>query len=107
MARDTDKKKELVEFLNKKAFDPILKASENQYRTEEKKEKLRDVQKSTEREKNRFEHYRTARDVKENYLSDLNSDSAKRINTELAKLNLPTLPELKEQFLGLCRILDV
>lgn len=107
MASDATRRRELLEFLNKNAFDPILKASENQYITEDKKEKLRDVQMSTEREKNRFEHYQTAKDVKENYLSDLNSDSAKRINKELAKLHLPTLPELKDQFLGLCRILDV
>ncbi|HEX2394835.1 MAG TPA: hypothetical protein VHI78_05775 [Bacteroidales bacterium] len=107
MASDSIKKRELIEFLNKKAFVPILETPEEKYKTESKKEKLREVQKSTEREKSRFENYPSAQEVKNNYLSDLNSDSANRINKELSRLHLPTLPELKEEFLGLCRILDV
>jgi hypothetical protein len=46
-------------------------------------------------------------DVKQNYLSDLNSQTARKKNAELKELGLPRLPELKDEFLHLCEELEV
>ncbi len=68
----------------------------------------RDVVQSTENEKNRFHNdYRTAEDVKNNYSSDLNSQTAKKKNAELQALGLPTLPQFKDEFIRLCEALGV
>jgi len=45
--------------------------------------------------------------VKNNYLSDLNSSTAKKKNAELEELGLPTLPQLKDEFTQLCDELDI
>ena len=102
-----DKKSKLLEFLNKKAFDPVLNASESRYKSYEEKRKLKDVKESTESEKKRFEEYDSARKVKDEYMNDLNSPAAKKINKELTQLDLPKLPDIREEFLELCDKLEV
>jgi hypothetical protein len=106
MQNEDDKKEKLLEFLYREAFDPILKAPESKYKNEMEKKKLKNVKKSTEKEKDRFSKYKSGKEVKENYLRDLNSKSAKKTDRDLKELNLPTLPELKEQFLELYKKLD-
>ncbi len=104
---DKDKREQLVRFLDEKAFDPILRKSEDEF-SGEKKEKFQDVKKSTESEKQRFHNdYRTAKDVKDNYLSDLHSSTAKKKNNELEDLGLPRLPEFREEFMRMCDDLEV
>ncbi len=94
---DKEKREKLVKFLDQKAFDPILSKSADDYPDENKKKKFQDVKKSTESEKNRFHNeYKTAAEVKDNYLSDLDSRTAKKKNAELKELGLPTLPDLKD-----------
>ena len=94
MANKTD----LLRFLDSKVFNPILKADAGGYGEADKK-KLRDVQDRTKSEKERFHHYRSAQEVIENYKSDLHSSTAKRVNKELEKLKLPTLPSIRNEFL--------
>ncbi len=53
----------------------------------------------TRSEKERFRHYRSAREIIDNYKSDLHSSTAKRVNSELEKLKLPTLPSVEHEFL--------
>lgn len=102
-----DKREELLKFIDKNAFDVILKASGEKLNDEEK-ELLGDVQRKTESEKKQFhEKYKTAEEVKKNYLSDVRSKSAKKVNEELKKLRLPTLPDLKDEFQELCKKLEV
>ena len=102
-----DKRKELLDFIDKNAFDPILKAKSHKL-SEEDKHKLEDIQRKTENEKKQFhEEYRTADEVKKNYLSDVRSKAAAKVNKELEHLNLPTLPGLKDKFMELCKKLDV
>jgi hypothetical protein len=106
MATD-DKREQLVHFLDEKVFDPVLKATESRY-DESQKRKLSDVKRSTESEKRRFhDTYRTAKAVKSNYLSDLNSEIAKRKNKELEELGLPRMYQVREEFLKLCERLHV
>ena len=105
--KSEQKKKKLLNFLDKKAFDPILNKTEGSYHTEAKKEKFRDVKRSTEKEKERFHNYNTPEDIKENFRRDLNSDPAKKVHRDLRDLDLPTLPELKDEFYDLCEELEV
>ncbi len=108
MAQNDDKKEKLVSFLDQKAFDPILNTSEDKYSSDSDKTKFRDVKRSTESEKRRFhDHYQSAQEVKNNYLSDLNSETAKKKNAELRDLGLPRLPQFRDDFLDLCDRLGV
>jgi len=91
-------KQELIHFLDRKVFDPILHASPDRYSDADQK-KLKDVQDRTKSEKERFRTYSSAQDVIDNYKSDLHSSTAKRVNAELDKLGLPTLPSVKDEFL--------
>ena len=93
-------KQELVHFLDRHVFDPILHASPDKY-SEADQRKLKDVQDRTRSEKDRFHHYRSAKEVLDNYKSDLHSATAKRVNAELEKLKLPTLPSVEDDFLKL------
>lgn len=91
-------KQELLDFLDKHVFDPILRASADDY-SETDKKKLEDVQNRTRSEKERFRNYTNAGEIIENYKRDLHSSTAKRVNSELERLKLPTLPSVKEEFL--------
>jgi hypothetical protein len=62
---------------------------------------LADVQGCTKSARERFNGYHSAQDVRDNYLSDLHSETAKRINKELRRLKLPRLPDVKSEFLEL------
>ena len=99
---DKEKKEKLIKFLDKKAFDPIINKSKDDFDSDNKKKKFEDVKQSTKSEKERFRKYDSAEDVRDNYLSDLNSQTAKKINRELDDLNLPKLPDYKDEFLELC-----
>jgi len=108
MPQHDTKREQLIKFLDKNAFDPILNLSEDKFSSVAEKAKFRDVKRNTQSEKNRFHNnYPTAQDVKQNYLSDLHSRTADKKNSELKELGLPRLPELREQFLDLCNKLDL
>lgn len=91
-------KQELLHFLDQHVFDPILRASPDRY-SEADQRKLKDVQDRTKSEKERFRTYSSAREIIDNFKSDLHSSTAKRVNSELEKLKLPTLPSVKDEFL--------
>ncbi len=93
-------KKELLDFLDRRVFNPILRAGADGYGEADRK-KLKDVQDRTRSEQERFRGYSSARDVIDNYKSDLHSKTAKRVNAELEQLHLPTLPSVEEDFLEL------
>ncbi len=93
-------KTELLRFLDSRVFNPILKAKKQDYRESDQKA-LADVQESTKSEKQRFHGYHSAREIRDNYMSDLHSETAKRTNQELRRLKLPRLPDVKEDFLRL------
>jgi hypothetical protein len=93
-------KQQLLHFLDQHVFNPILKASPKS-KSEADLQKLKDVQDKTRTEQERFHHYSSARDIVDNYKSDLHSKAARRVNQELESLKLPTLPSVKEEFLKL------
>jgi hypothetical protein len=104
---EEQKRERLVKFLDQKAFDPILSKSADKYRGHEK-EIFEILKKSTESEKRRFhDNYHTAKDVRDNYLSDLNSRTAQKKNRELEELGLPRLPQFRDEFMDLCERLGL
>jgi len=102
-----DKKKKLLDFIDKKAFDVVINADPGKYSKEDQK-KLEDIQRKTKNEKDQFHNdYNNAKEVKEGFLSDVRSDAAKKVDKELRHLHLPTLPEIKDDFMELCDKLGV
>ena len=91
-AKDT-----LVEFLDRRAFRPVLQADPANY-PESKRERVRHVQRATEDERERYHHYDSARKVYEMYRDDLTSDAAKEVHRELQTLGLPTLDDVRDEF---------
>lgn len=102
-----EKKEKLLDFLNKKAFDPILEKSKDDYDSEEKKRKLEEIQHSTKNQKERFQKYDSPEEVRENYLTELSSNTDDEILEELKELDLPRLQQFKKEFLDLCKEMDV
>ncbi|HTI85593.1 MAG TPA: hypothetical protein VL966_03235 [Alphaproteobacteria bacterium] len=102
---DTAKDK-LVDFLERRAFDPVLKAKPEHY-PEPRRGKLEDVQRRTRTEVERFHGYGSARDVVVNFLNDLDSEPAQRIHRELHALGLPTLNDIEDEFMKLADDLHV
>jgi hypothetical protein len=108
MATEGEKKRQLIAFLDEKVFDPVLNSSPDEFSSAEQKRKFHDLRKSILAEKKRFhERYASARDIRENYLSDIESRTSKRMNAELEELELPRLSQFREEFLSLCESLDV
>ncbi len=100
MGKAEDKMK-LLDFLDKKACDPVLKRSKDDFDTDTMK-KFEHVKQATENDKERFHNYSSAEEIKTNFRRNLNSDSAKKIHRELKDHDLPRLPELEDRFYKLC-----
>lgn len=101
-------KDRLVSFLDRKVFDPVLKKSADEYNSDTDKRKFEEVKKATEKEKERFhKNYSSAKEVRENFIRDLSSEPAKKIHQKEKDLNLPTLPDVKDEFLELCERYNV
>ncbi|MFN3521865.1 MAG: hypothetical protein ACK4YQ_06425 [Phenylobacterium sp.] len=99
-------KQELVNFLVKEAFDPVLEARPDG-RSDAEKRKLKDVQDATRSEIDRFRGYGSADDVVTNFKRDLDSEPARKIHRELKSLGLPTLGDVRPQFEKKARELGV
>jgi hypothetical protein len=103
---ESEAKRKLVRFLEEKAFRPILKADASRY-PKNKREQLKDVQRRTEGEIERFRNYGSAQDVVTNFRRDLSSDPAKKVHRELDDLGLPTLNDVRAEFEKLAEQLGV
>lgn len=104
MAKDA--KKELLNFIDHKAFDVILTKDTGKMDGKEKDE-LEELQRKTKKEKEKFHGYGSAKEVKENFLQNVRSKPAHKLNNELKGFKLPVLPDLKEDFEALCEKLGV
>jgi hypothetical protein len=93
-------KQELIHFLEQHVFNPILRAKPDDY-SDRDRAALEHVQKSTTSEKDRYHHYGSADEVILNFKRDLHSTAAKKVDSELSRLKLPSLPEVKDEFLKL------
>ena len=93
-------KTELLNFLDKRVFHPILNAKEEKYGTRQR-EQLQDLKKRTEAEKARFHGYDSAERIVAMYREDLSSEAAKPVNAMLKDLGLPRLVDVRDEFLRL------
>jgi hypothetical protein len=92
-------REKLLDLVDGKAFDPVLKASPSTYSSERDKDRLRDVQDTTRNTQRSYhEKDKSAQAVYENFLDDLHSEAAKKVHRELRDLNLPTLDDNKDEF---------
>ena len=104
MAKDA--KKELLNFIDHKAFNVILRKAPAKMDTKQKEE-LDELQRKTKKEQEKFHGYGSAKEVKENFLANVRSKPAHKLNNELKDFKLPTLPDLKDEFVALCDKLGV
>lgn len=93
-------KSQLIHFLDQHIFNPILHAKPDGYSRHEQEE-LKDVQRRTTAEQERFHHYPSAQEVVAMYKDDLSSEKAKPVNAKLKRLKLPILADVKDEFLKL------
>ncbi len=92
-------RQQLVDLLNEKVFGPILAASPDDY-DEGDRQTLKDLQSTTRSTQESYEkRYDTAAKVVEMYRDDLSSAAAERVQRESKRLGLPTLPDVKAEFL--------
>jgi hypothetical protein len=94
---DKSAKEKLVDFLERKAFDPVLRARPENY-AEGQRAKLAHVQDATRTERERFHRYGSAEKVVQMFKDDLNSEPAQKIHRELRALDLPTLNDFRDEF---------
>jgi hypothetical protein len=105
---DNQTRDKLLDLLDKKAFDPVLKASPDDYSKESDKKKLQDVQATTRSTRKSYhEKYKTPKDILDNFRSDLNSHAAKKVHGELRDLGQPTVNDIKDEFENLADKLGV
>ena len=92
-----EKQKKLFNFLDDKAFQPVLNADPDDY-SGKKKDELKDVQQATRSERKRYQNYSSAQDLWNNYQDDLDSEEAKKVDRELDDLGLPKLADFQKEF---------
>lgn len=93
-------KDELLALLDKHVFHPTLNAREDRY-DEKQRQQLRDLQRRTEEEKARFHGYDSPERIVAVYQEEITSELARPMNSRLKDLGLPTLPDVRDQFLRL------
>jgi hypothetical protein len=92
-----DAKDKLVDFLERLAFDPVMRAKPG-LRSEIEKSKLEKLRQSTRKEIERFRHCDSAHEVLINFKLDLTSSNTRQIHRNLQALHLPTILDIREDF---------
>jgi uncharacterized protein (DUF2267 family) len=103
---DEDARRKLVDFLDERAFQPVLRAKPDDF-PKDKRDQLADVQRSTESEQERFRNYESAEKVVQMYRDDLSSEAAQKVHRQLRDLGLPTLNDVRDEFEQRARELGV
>ncbi len=71
---------------------------------EKQRKELRDLQRRTEEEKARFHGYDSAERIIAVFREEIASETARPMNARLKDLGLPTLPDVRDQFLRLAGV---
>jgi hypothetical protein len=102
---DSEKKRQLLNFLDEKVFRPVLDAPS---RKGPDAVFFREAQSKVRRTWYRYpERYLTAIDLKRAFISDLQSPIGQQLAVMLHWLGLPRFEDVREDFLELCRKLGV
>lgn len=102
MKDDKDTRRRLLAFLDRELFDPIINTPRSRYHTKEDEQRFDDARRKIEDEKRRYHECATALDIKESFLSDLQSRTAQRLSENLRHLGLPSYADVRDDFLKLC-----
>ena len=103
MQEDREKRQVLLEFLDSKAFDPVLEAMPEQYSSERDRKMLEDVKKTIVTEKETFhKNDLTPEQVRQHFIREMYFETSGKLGKELEDLELPRLLQLREKFLQLC-----
>lgn len=104
MQLDYRKKETLLDFLDRKVFDPVLEAMPEQYSSEYDQKMLFVVQEKVKGERKLFHStVLTAQEIKNQYFRELYFEGRGEIGKVLEDLELPRFLQLREQFIDLCR----
>lgn len=103
---EADAKEQLLALVERKAFDPVLSASQPKHSHTDRR-RLADVQRQTRTEVERYRHYASARELLTNFKRDLSSAAAQKVHAELRSLGLPTIEDIREEFEERARSLGV
>lgn len=101
-----DKKRKLISLIHFRAWSPVLKATAKDYSASDQK-KLKRVQEKTLTQKERYNNYKSAEEVRQRFHEDLRSKAAKRTNADLESLGLPTQPDIADTVFELADKLGV
>lgn len=108
MRDDKDARKRLLAFLDRELFDPITQKRREQFDSKEDEDRFDDARRKVEEEKHRYhDNCPTARDIKDNFLRDLESRTSERLNENLRHLRLPSYWNVSDEFLKLCETYQV
>jgi hypothetical protein len=92
----SDGKRELLQLIEHKAFDPVMRAKSDG-RSEAEQKKLERLQKATKAEIERYRRYDSAEQLLTNFKRDLSSKAAKKVHAELHSLHLPTIEDIRDE----------
>ena len=102
-----DAREKLVELLDRRVFQPVLRASADDYGPHERG-RLKSVQRKTRDEQHRYrEEYHSAEKVARMFHDDLSSEPAQKVDRDLRRLHLPVMADIQEEFEDLCDQLGV
>lgn len=100
------RKQKLIDFLEQRAWQPVLRASPDRF-GESDQQRLERVKQKTRAQQERYRNYQSAGQVRQEFQDDLTSDPAKRVNSDLRKLRLPTQRDVANDFFSLADQLGV
>jgi hypothetical protein len=103
---DDKNKQQLIHFLERRAWNPVLKASPGKYDKSDH-QRLERVQRKTESQRERYKRYDGAGQVRQEFQDDLRSQQAKKLNADLTKLDLPTQADVADEFFALADRLGI
>jgi hypothetical protein len=103
---DSPAKRKLVEFLEHRAFNPVMGTDSNDL-ANDKREMLAGVQRETESRMDRIRHCASAEEVVDNFRRDLRSDETSGHDRDLRGLGLPRFADIQDDFEQLARSLGV
>lgn len=96
---DNQAKDRLLNLLDHRAFEPVLRKSADDYDSDAQRDKLSAVQGATRRERDRYYNdYSSAEDIVDNFHDDLHSEEARDVERDLRALELPALRDIQGEF---------
>ncbi|HLY71889.1 MAG TPA: hypothetical protein VKR53_19280 [Puia sp.] len=107
MLAEKNKRKELLQFIDQKTFDPILHLPVETYSGADRKN-FESVRKEVLQEKRKLHACKSAGEIKETFLHRVNENPVQgRDHRQDIFGQLSMLPEVKARFMVLCRKLEI